>query len=67
MGAVASLGWWIRGLQLNEMPLRLPCGHVFGKDCLERAFTLNSQSEVRHFSCPLCRARLDIVGVGGGR
>ena len=36
-----------------EMPLQLPCGHVFGKECL---FQWMSQiGDATHTNCPMCR------------
>lgn len=67
MNSLTSLGGTTSGLELNEQPLKLPCGHVFGKDCLSITFAPKDRVETQHSSCPMCRARLDIVGVGGGR
>lgn len=39
----------------NVKPLRLQCGHVFGRTCLLKIF---SQSELTTNRCPLCRQQI---------
>lgn len=43
----------------NDRPLRLGCGHVVGRDCLERLFGPKDWADMEVSSCPLCRAKVD--------
>lgn len=40
----------------SENPVRLPCGHVFGDDCLSK--WLSSSEATKTSTCPVCRAVL---------
>lgn len=51
---------------VNEQPVRLPCGHHIGRDCLALLLAPKPYADEEYSSCPLCRAKLDIVGVGVG-
>ena len=44
----------------NEKPVKLPCGHVFGRLCLLTLFCADSEND----RCPMCRAELDILNGG---
>ena len=42
----------------TEEPIKLPCGHTFGYNCLSEWLETSIQ---RSFSCPLCRTQLAIL------
>ncbi|KAL9133830.1 MAG: hypothetical protein Q9175_004987 [Cornicularia normoerica] len=44
-------------LQHSESPVRLPCSHIMGKECLLR-WLKSSASNTTNNSCPICRAVL---------
>ena len=41
----------------SEVPVRLPCNHVMGKDCLQR-WLRSSDSNSNNNTCPMCRTVL---------
>lgn len=45
--------------QFAEIPLMLPCNHIFGKECLEIWFSgiASLGDMVEHDSCPMCRRK----------
>jgi len=48
----------------DHTPLSLPCGHVFGRQCLtmlQRTQRANDDNdEARHYTCPTCRSQYKI-------
>ena len=47
-----------------ETPLRLPCGHVFGSDCLTKLLLADNDTVYTNSACPLCRRRMEIFDFG---
>lgn len=43
----------------GDIPIRLPCGHVFGMECIYLWIT--RREDEYPLTCPLCRARLECV------
>ena len=41
---------------LQEVPVLLPCGHVFGKNCMSKWLTSAGKKSPRN--CPMCRTEL---------
>ena len=41
----------------NDQPVKLPCGHVFGEECV-LAWARGTTPTGRHNGCPSCRAEL---------
>lgn len=41
---------------VQDLPILLPCGHIFGKNCVVKWLTSDGDKSPR--SCPMCRAEL---------
>ena len=41
-----------------EIPVRLPCGHVFGKRCIVEYFSIPNYEGSYKNNCPMCRLKL---------
>ncbi|KAL8790165.1 MAG: hypothetical protein Q9195_006492 [Heterodermia aff. obscurata] len=48
------------GTNRPEQPLKLPCNHVFGNECLTQLLVSDNQEAYRHSACPLCRAPIEV-------
>ena len=45
-----------------EEPVRLPCGHVFGRLCLQVLLSPKADGGWEHRICPLCRREIEGIG-----
>ena len=52
---VCSICW--NDYEDDDQPAKLPCGHVFGKECVI-AWARGTTPTGRHNGCPICRAAL---------
>ena len=43
-----------------EKPLRLPCGHVFGNECLAKYLVADNDDGFKNSACPLCRGPIEV-------